>query len=121
MHADEDKKQRELVESRNQAESLIHSTQKTLDEIGDKVSDADKSAVETAMSDLKSVLEGDDGELIKTKADALAQASMKIGEALYAQSANEEAPDDMGADVDGADDVVDADFEDISDDDKKSA
>ena len=122
-HADEDKKQRELVEARNQAESLIHGTEKTLDELGDKVSQADKGAVETAISDLKSALEGEDEDLIKNKADALAQASMKIGEALYQQSANEEAPDDVGgAGAGGADDdVVDADFEDISDDDKKSA
>ena len=95
-HADEDIKQRELVETRNQAESLIHGTEKTLDELGDKVSQADKSTVEEAISELKSALEGDDPELIKGKADVLAKASMKIGEALYAQSANEEAPDDMG-------------------------
>jgi molecular chaperone DnaK len=119
-HADEDMKQRELVETRNQAESLIHGTEKTMNELGDKVSEADKSAVETAISDLKSALEGEDHDLIKSKADVLTQASMKIGEALYAASANEEAPDDMDADTGGADDVVDADFEDISDDGKKS-
>ena len=121
LHADEDKKNRELVEARNNAESLIHGTEKTMDELGDKVSEADRGAVETAISDLKEALEGEDDDLIKAKVDTLTQASMKIGEALYAQSANEEAPDDMGANADGGDDVVDADFEDISDDDKKSA
>lgn len=123
-HADEDKKKRELVEVKNQSESLIHGTEKTIAELGDKVSDADKSAVESAMADLKSALEGDNLDLIKEKSDALAQVSMKIGEALYSQSAaapedGDEAPG--GASGDEGDGVVDADFEDISDDGKKSA
>jgi len=123
-HADEDKKKRELVEVKNQSESLIHGTEKTIAELGDKVSDADKSAVESAMADLKSALEGDNLDLIKEKSDALAQVSMKIGEALYSQSAaapedGDEAPG--GASGDEGDGVVDADFEDISDNGKKSA
>jgi molecular chaperone DnaK len=126
-HAEEDKKRRDLVEARNQAEALIHTTEKTLAEAGDKVADADKSAVEAAIAELKTAAEGEDVDNIRAKSEALAQASMKIGEALYKQSAEGEAaagPDGSG---DGAeesaagtaeDEVVDADFEEV-DDDKK--
>src|SRR5690606_23706401 len=86
LNAEADKKQREAVEAKNQAESLIHSTEKSLKDYGDKVSAEDKSAIEAAVSDLKAVIEGDDAELIKEKTDALAQASMKLGEAMYKAS-----------------------------------
>ena len=85
-HAAEDKKRRELVEARNQGEALVHSTEKSLAEYGDKVSAADKSAIETAIADLKTALEGEDVEAIKAKTSALAQASMKLGEAMYKAS-----------------------------------
>ncbi|HEY7764832.1 MAG TPA: molecular chaperone DnaK [Aestuariivirgaceae bacterium] len=126
-HAAEDKKRKELVEAKNQAESLIHSTQKSLTELGDKVSAADKSAVETAIADLKSALEGEDTEAIRSKSNGLAQVAMKLGEALYKsqQSAGpQETGGDAGQDDKGAggkDDVVDADFTEVKDDDKKSA
>jgi molecular chaperone DnaK len=126
-HAAEDKKRKELVEAKNHAESLIHSTQKSLSELGDKVSAADKSAVETAIADLKSVLEGEDTEAIQSKTNGLAQVAMKLGEALYKSQQQQSAgPQETGgADGDkasgGKDDVVDADFTEVKDDDKKSA
>jgi molecular chaperone DnaK len=127
-HADEDKQRRELVEAKNQAEALIHQTEKTISELGDKAADADKSTVDAAIADLKTALEGDDLDDIKAKSEALAQVSMKLGEALYqAQQAEAGADGDgdgEGDDADkssGGDDVVDADFEEVDDDDKKSA
>jgi molecular chaperone DnaK len=119
-NAAEDKKRKELVEAKNHAEALIHSTGKTISELGDKISAADKSTVDTAIADLKSVLDGDDADAIKSKTDALAQASMKLGEALYkAQGAGAAPGGDTGAGA-SEDDVVDADFEEVKDDDKKA-
>ncbi|WP_321343568.1 molecular chaperone DnaK [Breoghania sp.] len=122
-HAEEDKKRKELVEAKNQAEALIHSTEKTLAEHGDKVSEADKSTIEAALAELKTANEGEDGEAIKAASQALAEASMKLGEAMYQASQAEEGGEDAEAGEaasDDADDVVDADFEEV-DDDKKSA
>src|SRR5438270_5749375 len=82
-HAEEDKKRKELVEAKNHAESMIHQTQKSLSELGAKVSDADKSTIEAAIGDLKSAMEGSDAEAIKSKTNALAQSAMKLGEAMY--------------------------------------
>jgi molecular chaperone DnaK len=118
-NAESDKKKREAVEAKNQGESLIHSTEKSLKDYGDKVSADDKTAIETAMADLKAVLEGDDAEVIKEKSAALAEVSMKLGEAMYKQSqAEAEAKAEGGKPED--DDVVDAEFEEVKDD-KKSA
>jgi molecular chaperone DnaK len=131
-HASEDKERKELVEAKNHAESLMHSTHKSLAEFGDKVSPADKQAVETALADLKSVVEGEDKDAIEAKTNALAQASMKLGEAMYkaAQGGDGTAG---GSDMGGPggpgggrqaasdDGVVDADFEEVKDDDRKSA
>ena len=117
-HAEEDKKRREGVEVRNQAEALLHSTEKTLEELGDKISDSDKSTIESASAELKTALEGDDNEVVNQKMDALAQASMKLGEAMYqAAQADGDAGGDAG-DSPAADgeDVVDADFEEVKDD-----
>jgi len=111
-HATEDKKRRETVEAKNHAESLMHSTEKSLADYGDKVSSEDKTAIEAALADLKSALEGDDAENIKTKSDALAQASMKLGQAMYEAAQAEAASGEEGAKADN-DDVVDADFEEI--------
>ncbi|WP_319774888.1 molecular chaperone DnaK [Breoghania sp.] len=122
-HAEEDKKRKELVEAKNQAEALIHSTEKTLAEHGDKVSEADKSTIEAALAELKSANEGEDGDAIKEASQKLAEVSMKLGEAMYQASQAEEgdADGDAGETAsDDADDVVDADFEEV-DDDKKSA
>ena len=120
--SDADKKKREAVEAKNQGESLIHSTEKSMSEYGDKVSADEKAAIETAIADLKAVIDGDDGEAIKEKTDALGQASMKLGEAMYKASQAEAEAKANGTDDDSDDDVVDADFEEVSDDDdKKSA
>jgi molecular chaperone DnaK len=119
QNADADKKKREAVEAKNQGESLIHSTEKSLKDYGDKVSAEDKAAIETALADLKGVLEGTDAEAIKEKTAALAEASMKLGEAMYkASQAEAEAKAEGGDKSD--DDVVDAEFEEVPDD-KKSA
>ncbi|UXN71355.1 molecular chaperone DnaK [Devosia neptuniae] len=122
QNAEADKAKREAVEAKNQGESLIHSTEKSLKEYGDKVSAEDKTAIETAITDLKGVIDGEDGEAIKEKTAALAEASMKLGEAMYkASQAEAEAKANGTADED-EDDVVDADFEEVKDDDdKKSA
>ncbi len=119
-NAEADKKQRETIEAKNQAESLIHSTEKSLKDYGDKVSVEDKTAIETAITDLKGVLEGDDAEAIKDKTNGLAEAAMKLGEAMYKQSQAEAEAKASGTDKQADDDVVDADFEEVKDD-KKSA
>ena len=125
QHAAEDKERKELVEATNQGEALIHSTEKNIAELGDKVSEADKSTVDTAVAELREVLGGEDLEEIKTKTEALAQAAMKIGEMLYQAQQGEGGDTDGGPDgdgpSDGGDDVVDADFEEVDDDEKKSA
>jgi molecular chaperone DnaK len=109
-HATEDKKRRELVDAKNHGEAMIHTTQKSLDEFGSKVAQSDKSAIEAAVSALKTALEGEDSEAIKARTNELAQASMKIGEAMYK------------AQGEGPDDVIDADFKEVGPDDKtKSA
>ena len=124
-HASDDKKRRELVEAKNQAEALIHATERSMSEIGDKVGEADKTAVESAITELRTALEGDDKDAISAKTDALAQASMKLGEAMYKQSegAGDVPPGEGGANTgaDKSEDVVDADFEEVDDDKKKRA
>jgi molecular chaperone DnaK len=126
-NAAEDKKRRELVEAKNHGEALIHSTQKSMSELGDKISAADKSTVEAAIADLKSAMEGGDTEAIKDKTNALAQSAMKLGEALYAQSKDAGTPppgsNGAGAGGDGKADegVVDAEFTEVKDDDRKAS
>jgi molecular chaperone DnaK len=120
-NAEGDKKRREAVEAKNQAESLIHSTEKSLKDYGDKVTADEKGAIETAITDLKGVLEGDDADVIKEKTGVLAEASMKLGEAMYKASQAEAEAKASGADQAEDDDVVDAEFEEVKDDDKKSA
>jgi molecular chaperone DnaK len=124
-NAAEDKKRKDLVEAKNHGESLIHSTQKSMTELGDKVSEADKSTVEAAIADLKTAMEGTDVEDIKEKTNALAQSAMKLGEALYkaqSQPGADAGPDAGGqGGQGGADDVVDADFTEVKDDDNKKS
>lgn len=125
-NAAEDKKRRELVEARNQGESLVHSTEKSLKDYGDKVSAADKSAIETALDALKAALAEENVETISARTTDLMQASMKLGEAMYAASQAEGAAAEGGeAETAEAkkDDVIDADFKDVSDDkgDKKKS
>ncbi len=121
-HAAEDKARKERVEVQNQADSMIHTTEKTLEEMADKVGDDVKGPVQTALDELKEVKDSDDIDDIKAKMEALQQASMKLGEAVYAQSQAEgadEASDDAETkSTSDDDDVVDADFEEV-DDDKK--
>ncbi len=120
-NAASDKKRREGVEARNQAESLIHSSEKSLKDYGDKVSEAERTAISDAIAALKAAAEAEepDAEDIKAKTQTLMEASMKLGQAMYEAQAKADAE----ADGAGKDDVVDADYEDISDDDgkKKSA
>ena len=122
QHADEDKKRKELVEAKNAAEGLINHTEKSVKDLGDKLVEEDGAAVDEAIAELREAIDGNDLEEIKAKSETLAQSAMKIGEQLYAQN---EGGEDADGDGDGApagvDDVVDADFEEVSDDDKKSA
>ncbi len=128
-HAAEDKERRELVETRNQGEALVHSTERMLKDFGDKVAAADKGTVEAAVTELKTAIQGEDAAAIKQKVDALAQASMKLGEAMYAASQGTAAagggagggaggPSEGGS---GGPDVVDVDFEEVRDDDSKKS
>jgi len=119
---DEDKKKRESVDARNQADTLIHSTEKNLKEHGAKVSDADKKAIEDASSALKEGIKGTDIEDIKKKTETLVQASMKLGEAIYkSQEKKQDASksDDKNSDGKKDDNVVDADFEEVKEEGKK--
>jgi molecular chaperone DnaK len=119
-HAAEDKKRRALVEAKNQGEALIHSTEKTLTELGDKVAATDRSVVEAALADLKTALEGDDPEAIAAKTNALAQASMKLGEAMYRGTGEGGPGAGTGSGQDG-EEVVDADFEEVDEDERKKS
>jgi molecular chaperone DnaK len=120
-HADEDKKRKAQVEAKNHGESLVHSTEKALAEHGSKVSDGDRTAIEDAIADLKEALKGDDSEVIQAKTNALATASMKLGEAIYNQQQAGAAGGEGSAEK--KDDVVDAEFTEVDDDKggKKSA
>ena len=113
-NATADKARKELVEARNQGDAAVHSTEKSLAEHGDKVSAEDKGAIETALADLKTALEGEDAADISAKTNTLAQASMKLGEAMY--KAQQGEPGDASADQPADDGVVDAEFEDVTDD-----
>jgi molecular chaperone DnaK len=121
-NAEADKKRRELVEVRNQGESLVHSTEKSVKEYGDKVSQADRDGIETAITALRTALEGEDVETIKARTTDLLQASMKLGEAMYAAS-QAAGPDAAAAGAQGAeakkDDVIDADFQEVDEKDQK--
>jgi molecular chaperone DnaK len=125
-HAEEDKKRKAAVEAKNHGEALVHSTEKALAEHGSKVAEAERSAIENALADLKEALKGDDSAAIQAKTNALAQASMKLGEAMYKQAEGAQ-PADTSESATGADgkkeDVVDAEFTEVDDDknDKKSA
>lgn len=120
-HAEEDKKRRELVEAKNQGESLIHATEKSVTEYGDKVSEADKQGITTAIDALRQALAGEDSEVIKARTTDLMQASMKLGEAMYAAQAGaaEGGEQPEGGDNAQKDDVIDADFQEVDEGDKK--
>jgi molecular chaperone DnaK len=116
----EDEKRKAAVEAKNQADAVLHSSEKALAEHGDKVSEADRTAIQTALDELKGVIEGGDAEVIATKTQALIQATMKLGEAMYAaqQGSGEGAQASSDA---GSDDVVDAEFEEVDGDDQKKS
>ncbi len=121
---EEDKKKREAVDARNQADTLIHSTEKNLKEHGSKVSDADKKAIEDGSANLRNALKGTDVEEIKKKTQDLVQASMKLGEAIYKSQQGakpEDAPKDAKKEDTKDDNVVDADFEEVKDENKEKS
>jgi molecular chaperone DnaK len=128
-HAEEDKKRKAEVEAKNHAEALVHSTEKALAEHGSKIGEGDRRAIENAIADLKEALKGSDAEAITAKSNTLAQASMKLGEAMYKQAQEGAAGPGDGAQGGGGDgsgkteDVVDAEFTEVDDDkkNKKSA
>ena len=120
-----DKKKRETVDVRNQADTIIHTTEKQLKEHGSKISEADKKAIETGISDLRNALKGTDTEEVKKKTQALVQASMKLGEAVYKSQQKDagkkgaqqnKGPESKTKDKDN---VVDADFEEVKEDKKE--
>ena len=118
-NAEADKKRREEVETRNQAEALVHGAEKSIADLGDKAEAGAKAEVEAAVADLKTALEGDDGEAIKAKTETLSAAMMKMGEAAY--QAAEGEPQADGASAAGDDGVVDAEFEEVDEDKAKGA
>ncbi|OBZ97103.1 molecular chaperone DnaK [Pararhizobium polonicum] len=124
-NAEADKKRREGVEAKNQAESLIHSSEKSLKEFGDKVTEAERTAISDAIASLKSAVEASepDAEDIKTKTQTLLEASMKLGQAMYESQQTDAAHADAQADAARDGDIVDADYEEVNDEDdrKKSA
>ena len=127
-HATEDKARKEMVEVRNEADSLIYSTEKNLQEYGDQIEEADKNQIEADTAALRQMMDGEDLEAIKSQIETLTQSAMKLGEAMYkAQQEGEVQAGDMpnmdaqsDADASGGDDstVVDADFEEVEDDKK---
>jgi molecular chaperone DnaK len=114
-HASEDKKKRELIEARNQADGLVYTTEKAVKEHGDKVDEETKKSIESALEDLKKAIEGEDVEAINSKTEALAQASHKLAEVMYqqAQASADEGGETKAADAAQSDDVVDAEFEEV--------
>lgn len=115
-HADEDRKFEELAQVRNTADALVHSTQKTLKEHGDKASDEEKQAIETAIADVEEALKGDDVEAINAKVEALTQASSALAQKIYADQSGDAGADQAeGSAESTADDAVDAEFEEVKD------
>jgi molecular chaperone DnaK len=122
-HADEDKKKREAIEARNHADSLVYSTEKSLKEFGDKIDAVEKGNIENKLAELKKLMEGEDAEAIRKGTDALAEASHKLAEAVYAKKEGAEGESAAGAEQAGTakpkdDKVVDADFEEVKEEKK---
>ena len=124
LHADEDRKKRELVDARNMADTLVYTTEKSMKDLEGKIDDETKANIEAAVASLKEVMAGDDTEEIKKRSEALTQASHKLAESMYQKAAQDgaapggETPEGEQAGDNGDDDVVDADFEEVKDDDK---
>jgi len=120
LHASEDQQKRAMIEARNQADGLVYTTDKALKEHGDKVDEETKRGIETALEELKTAMEGEDSEAIKSKTEALATASQKLGEVMYKQAQSEAEAGDASAESDEQqDDVVDAEFEEVDDEKKE--
>jgi len=117
-HAEEDKKFEQLVQARNQGDHLLHATRKTLAEADDKATDEEKSTINSALEALEAALQSNDPEDIEAKTKAVADASASLAQRLYAEAAQQEQPGAEGA-TDAGEDVVDAEFEEVKDDDKK--
>jgi len=122
-HATDDKRRRELVDKRNHADSVIHTTEKSVAEHGTKLAAGDRQAIEDAIAELRKAMDGDDAAAIQAKTDAVQQAAMKLGEAMYRAQQTEEAAGGEGADAGAgakpeSEKVVDADFEEVRDDDR---
>jgi molecular chaperone DnaK len=120
LHAEEDKKKRELVDARNMSDSLIYSTEKTMKELGDKVDEGTKGDINRAIENLKKAMEGDNAQEIKRLADELTQSSHKLAETMYSKASQQQAPGGGGAGTTSGDasprkdeNVVDADFEEV--------
>jgi molecular chaperone DnaK len=122
-HAAEDKKRRALVDAKNQADALVHSTEKALSEHGDKVGQEERTTIENAIASVKEAVKGDDVEAIQQKTQALAQASMKLGEAMYKAQAAQGAEGQSGGEgaTPNNENVVDAEFTEVDEDKKKGA
>jgi molecular chaperone DnaK len=122
-NAEEDKKHKELIEAKNQGDSLVNTTEKALSEHGDKIPAEDKAKIEADIADLKEALGGQDGALISEKTNALMQSSMKLGEAMYKAAQDNEASSSPqeGAQENAAEGVVDAEFTKVDDNDRKQA
>ncbi|WP_028491341.1 molecular chaperone DnaK [Thioalkalivibrio sp. ALE19] len=121
-HAEEDKKFQQLVQARNQADAMVHSAEKSLSDLGDQVSDEERSEIESAVSEVKTAMEGDDAEAIEQATQKLTEASGKIAEKAYAQQGGDAGAADASGEAGGqqqGDDVVDAEFEEVDDNDKK--
>jgi molecular chaperone DnaK len=119
-HAAEDKKFRELVEARNQGDALVHATEKSLEELGEKVEAEDRANIEAAAADLKEAVKGDSKEVIEAKIKALSEASAGMAQKLYEEQAAAEGAADPGATEDD-ENIVDADFEEVKDDDEQKS
>jgi molecular chaperone DnaK len=119
-HAEDDRKHRETVEARNQADAMIHSAEKSLKDLSEQVEDSDKSSIESAIADLKKALEGTDKEAIEAKTQALAMATSKLAEKAYSAGAEAGGPEPVDANAasrsNAQDDVVDAEFEEVKED-----
>ena len=123
-HAEEDRKLHELVTVRNQADGMIHATEQSIEEMGDKVDASEKADIEAAIADLQEAIKGDDKEAIEQKTEALTTLSAKLAEKMYADAGAEGAAEGASAEAKSdsdanADDVVDAEFEEVKEDDKK--
>jgi molecular chaperone DnaK len=118
-NAEKDKERRKLVDAQNQAEAMIHNTEKQLKEHGDKISAEDKKGIEEAIAALKEVKESDKVDEIEQRTQSLTQAAMKLGEALYKEAQEQQAKEGDTSKAKKEDDVVDADFKEVKEDDKK--